>query len=139
MLVRALKSFRAGSGAKLMRPGEEVEVNDELAETLLSRGIAVAVDADITAGDPGDDTQDAGGDDSDGEASDSGPDPEAKPDPDLEPVADVVEPSGYPPLPNKSAPVSEWEEYARRNEISLTNLRSRNEKIGYIQKVVSGE
>ncbi|MGP5206432.1 hypothetical protein ACTXJY_00230 [Corynebacterium casei] len=47
--------------------------------------------------------------------------------------------SAYPSLPRKSAPVSEWEEYARKNEIKLTGLKSRNEKIGYITKVVAGE
>lgn len=47
--------------------------------------------------------------------------------------------SRYPELPKKSAPVAEWKEYARLNEIKLTGLTKRNEIIGHITKIIDNQ
>lgn len=45
--------------------------------------------------------------------------------------------SGYPQLPKKTAPVAEWKEYARKNDIKLAGLSKRNEIIGFVTKMVT--
>lgn len=61
--------------------------------------------------------------------------PAAKPEPKQ---AETPAPaSGYPPLPAKTAPVAEWKEYARRNNIKLTGLTKRNEIMGFVTKTVN--
>lgn len=61
----------------------------------------------------------------------------------VEPVAEkTLEPDAtsdgdYPPLPKKTAPLSEWKEYARVNDIKLTGLTKKPEIVGYITKVVN--
>lgn len=116
--VRALKAFRAGKGAQLILQGQTVNVDDQFAELLISRGIATAVDAGIGA---------LGSDDEDDEPSTDGDE------------SDVDRKSDFAKLPAKSAPLGEWEEYARQNDISLTGLRNRNEKMAFIRKTVAGE
>lgn len=116
--VRALKAFRAGKGAQLILQGQTVNVDDQFADMLISRGIATAVDADIGA---------LGSDDEDDEQSTDGDE------------SDVDQKSDFAKLPAKSAPLGEWEEYARQNDISLTGLRNRNEKVAFIRKTVAGE
>lgn len=54
------------------------------------------------------------------------------------PVADEPAPKGgFPALPNKTAPVGEWKEYARQNGIKLTGLTKRNEIMGFVTKTVN--
>lgn len=53
----------------------------------------------------------------------------------LEP--DATSGGDYPPLPKKTAPLSEWKEYARVNDIKLTGLTKKPEIVGYITKVVN--
>lgn len=116
--VRALKAFRAGKGAQLILQGQTVNVDDQFADMLISRGIATAVDTDPDV---------LGSDDEDDEQSTDGDEP------------DVDQKSDFAKLPAKSAPLGEWEEYARQNDISLTGLRNRNEKVAFIRKTVAGE
>lgn len=42
--------------------------------------------------------------------------------------------AGYPALPDATAPVAEWKEYARVNDIKLTGLTKRAEIIGFVTK-----
>ena len=53
----------------------------------------------------------------------------------LEP--DATSGGGYPPLPKKTAPLSEWKDYARVNDIKLTGLTKKPEIVGFITKVVN--
>lgn len=132
--VVAVKSFRAGKGAQLIAQGQTVELADDFAEMLIGRGIAIDPTADDVA-DSGDEVQefdDEQGDDPDEESA--GPGDEVE-DSDEE----QEKSSDYPKLPLKSAPLGEWEEYARKHDISLAGLRNRNEKMAYIRKVVTGE
>lgn len=135
--VVAVKSFRAGKGAQLIAQGQSVELADDFAEMLISRGIAVDPTADDVADsdDEVEDSDDEQGDDPDEESADS--DDEVQ-DSDDEERAEEKH-SDYPKLPLKSAPLGEWEEYARKHDISLAGLRNRNEKMAYIRKVVTGE
>ena len=57
--------------------------------------------------------------------------PEEKPAPAAERSGD------YPVLPKKTAPLSEWKEYARVNDIKLTGLTKKPEIVGFITKVVN--
>lgn len=56
-----------------------------------------------------------------------------------EPEPGTAAPSAdkYPALPPKTAPVAEWKEYARVNDIKLTGLTKRNEIIGFVTKAVT--
>lgn len=124
--VRALKAFRAGKGAQLILQGQTVNVDDQFAELLISRGVVTTVDAGSDVLDSDDEDVEAEQDEDDEPSTD-----------DEEP--EVVQAAGYPKLPAKSAPLGEWEEYARQNDISLTGLRNRNEKMAFIRKVATGE
>ncbi|WP_211440124.1 hypothetical protein [Corynebacterium glutamicum] len=142
--VVAVKSFRAGKGAQLIAQGQTVELADDFAEMLISRGIAVdptaddVADSDDEVEDSDDEVQDFDdeqGDDPDEESA--GPGDEVEDSDDEERAGEKH--SDYPKLPLKSAPLGEWEEYARKHDISLAGLRNRNEKMAYIRKVVTGE
>lgn len=132
--VVAVKSFRAGKGAQLIVQGQSVELADDFAEMLIGRGIAVdpTVDDVADSGDEVEGSDDEQGDDPDEESA--GPGDEVK---DFD--EEQEKHSDYPKLPLKSAPLGEWEEYARKHDISLSGLRNRNEKMAYIRKVVTGE
>lgn len=121
---RVVKPFRVSAAQPMHLPGSVVDsgdFDDAFFDKLI--GLGIVEDSSAIASDADDEPED--GDNS--ESVDAVDEPVEKP-----------KSSGYPKLPRKAAPVAEWEEYARRNEIKLTGLKTRNAKIGYITKVVSG-
>lgn len=62
--------------------------------------------------------------------------PAPKPAKPKKPVAKATAAS-YPTIPDPTAPVAEWKEYARVNDIKLTGLSKKNEIVGYVTKVVN--
>ena len=58
---------------------------------------------------------------------------------DVEDAPEVEKLTGkkYPQLPNKTAGVNVWREYARDNEIDVRGLSEKSELMGHIIKVVS--
>ncbi|QQB45293.1 hypothetical protein I6I10_07020 [Corynebacterium glucuronolyticum] len=71
----------------------------------------------------------------------SGDDEEASSTPDGEdapkedPKTTSMPTAEYPPLPDRTATVAVWKEYARANGIKLTGLSKRAEIIGFVEKV----
>lgn len=127
--VLLAKAVRYPLGSMVVhRSGSTIEVDDSDLDAL--RGLGVV--AEVLGAEPAAEADEL----DDGAAlEDESPD-----------VDDVVtdEESGaaipanaYPALPDKTAPVAEWKEYARVNDIKLTGLTKRNEIMGYIMKVVA--
>lgn len=117
--VRIVKPFRVSSAEPMRMPGEIVDVDEAMLVNLVRLGI---VEDPESLGENAEPLAPAVGEPDDG--------------------ADLVvdEPavkSQYPRLPEKTAPVAEWREYARINEISLTGVSKRNEIIGYVTRVVT--
>lgn len=122
---RVVKPFRVSATHPMHLPGSVVDsgdFDDAFFDKLIGLGIVEDSSAIVSG-----DTDDEPEDDDSSESVDAVDEPVEEP-----------KSSGYPKLPRKAAPVAEWEEYARRNEIKLTGLKTRNAKIGYITKVVSG-
>lgn len=112
--VRLAKAIRYPLGSAVVhRSGEVIDVDDADLETLRDMGV-------IASEKPATPTVE--------------PVKKPAPEPVEEPSAPV---SGYPPLPAKTAPVAEWKEYARRNNIKLTGLTKRNEIMGFVTKTVN--
>lgn len=107
------------------RSGTVLEVSKRDAETLRKRGVLV---------EPEPEPEEAEAVEADAEAE-SGEDEaeEAEEEPEPEPVNT----GDYPPLPDKTAAVGVWKQYAQENGIKLTGLSKRNEIMGYITKTVS--
>lgn len=122
---RVVKPFRETSSRPMHLVGDVVD-SDSFDADFFARLVGLGLVEDVALS-----TVEQGNADESHEVSD------AESDSDDVPVEDP-DTSDYPALPKKAAPVAEWEEYARRNDIKLTGLKTRNAKIGYITKVVAG-
>lgn len=115
--VRIVKPFRPSSSEPMRMPGDMVEVDESMLANLLRLGIVEDPDAAAEVKEP----------------APAEEDPETAPEMEETPMESSS--GGYPAPPEKTAPVAEFKEYARRNEIKLTGLTKRNEIVGYIYKV----
>lgn len=114
--VRLAKATRYPLDSTVVhRSGEVIEVEDKDFDALVELGVVATEPTEPPV-------------------SEAVEEPEAPP---VEETVSVVQESGYPALPKKTAPVAEWKEYARRNGIKLTGLTKRNEIMGFVTKTVN--
>ncbi|WP_068802072.1 hypothetical protein [Corynebacterium phoceense] len=114
------KSVRLAADRPIARAGQMVSVDDATYTRLEQLG-AIA---------PGDVVEPES---DDHEQETTGEDQELEPEVPA-PAEPTVKPAPRVPLPEKTAPVAEWREYARLNGIKLTGLTKRNEIIGFVTK-----
>lgn len=123
--VRLTKAFRVFPDRPLVKPGTPVDVDEATYQRLVGLGL---VDApEVTGG--SDDAPPVGDDE---EASST---PDGEDAPKEEPKTTSMPTAEYPPLPDRTATVAVWKEYARANGIKLTGLSKRAEIIGFVEKV----
>lgn len=105
------KSVRLAADRPIARAGQMVSVDDATYTRLEQLGVIAP--GDVVEPESDDHEQETTGEDQE-----------------LEPEV----PAPRVPLPEKTAPVAEWREYARLNGIKLTGLTKRNEIIGFVTK-----